>query len=322
MRAFLKKNLVLIILVILSIFFVSLFLFEGIASNKELEFFLPRRFVKIAAILIVSFTVGYSAKTFQTITNNKLLTPSVMGFDNIYMFIQTIIIFISGSVVMMSGISNFLISLLLMIGVTLILYFLLFKTINKSIYILILSGTIISTLFASITSFMQVIMDPNEYASLEAKLFPSFSNVNKELLVISFIIVLVVIIVTIKDYKKYDCLLLGTDNAINLGINYKRFILKSLIITAVLTAVSVSLVGPITFLGLIVISISRMLFKRYKHMYQIITIFFLSILFLTSALFLTERVFNMSVNMNVIINFVGGFLFIVLLIKEVSNARK
>ena len=66
----------------LLIVFAILFLFYGIGSNWE--FALKLRSLKLVAILVVSGSVAYSTLAFQTITNNRILTPSIMGFESVY----------------------------------------------------------------------------------------------------------------------------------------------------------------------------------------------------------------------------------------------
>ena len=62
-----------------------------------------------------------------------------------------------------------------------------------------------------------------------------------------------------------DVMSLGRENAINLGVNYDRMVMKMLILSSVLIATSTALVGPITFFGLIVANLSYQFFATYKH---------------------------------------------------------
>ena len=131
-----KKLLLLAIILLIGIF---LFIFVGINSNN-FSFNFPRRFNKIMAIIVVSYSIGYSSIVFQTITNNKILTPGVMGLDSLYMFIQTVVVFFFGSrqLSIMSDLKQFFISTGIMILSSLILYVLLFKGESRNIYFLIL----------------------------------------------------------------------------------------------------------------------------------------------------------------------------------------
>lgn len=290
-------------------------------NARNFNFFFPRRLSRVLAFLLVSFAIGYSTVSFQTLTNNRLLTPSIMGLDALYLFIQTLIVFMfgSGKIEMLSGLNNYILSVMSMIGFSLILFMLLFKRENNSIYFLLLVGMVMGSLFGGLSTFMQAILDPNEFLLVQGKMFASFSNVNTDLLIISIILVLIVILSTLTDYKKLDVLSLGKDQAISLGINYKGVVLKNLIVISVLTSVATALVGPVTFLGLIIASLSGYIFKSYKHHIRIIGASLISAIFLGFAIVIVERVFNFQTTVSVIINLVGGLYFIFLILKEAKK---
>lgn len=307
----------LILLGIVTALVVGVFLFWGINSSN-IEFFLPRRMKKIGAILISAFCIGYSSVSFQTVTNNKILTPSVMGLDSLYMFIQTVIVFFFGSkqLVMMSGTSNFLLSVIVMLVCSCLLFLFMFGGDGKSLYFLILAGMIIGSLFSGLSTFMQVLLDPNEFTILQGKMFASFNNVNEGLFLVSLLIIGSVLVVTAKDYHKLDVLSLGADHAINLGVDYKKVVLKELLIIALLVSVSTALTGPITFLGILVASLSREMFKTYHHSVRIWGAVLLGSFALVFGQLIVERVFSLETTISVIINFVGGIYFIYLIVKE------
>ncbi len=295
----------------------AMYLFIGMNIDNW-EFFFPRRSMKIIAILVVSFCIGYSSLVFQTITNNKILTPSVMGLDSLYLFIQTVIIYFLGSkqLAMMDGYANFFISLGAMILCAWILFFLLFKRENRSVYFLILTGMIIGSLFQGLSTFMQVLLDPNEFSVLQGKMFASFNNINTSLLGISILVVCIIIWLSYKDLPSLDVLSLGKENAINLGIHYEKLVLKKLMIISVLVSISTVLVGPITFLGILIISLTRNIISTYRHSYMGIQVTLLGSIFLIAGLLIVERIFHFETTMSVIINFIGGTYFLYIMIKE------
>ncbi|MGB5793662.1 iron chelate uptake ABC transporter family permease subunit [Poseidonibacter sp.] len=307
------------LLILGSIFFVGLafFMFWGInASNYE--FFLPRRFSKVLAIFVVAYAVGFSAVIFQTITNNKILTPSIMGLDSLYLFIQTFVVFFFGSstLVMMSDAKEFVLSVSLMILASLLLYKLLFKGTNKNIYFLVLAGMILGTLFDGMATFMQVLLDPNEFLVLQGKMFASFNTINSELLYICLAISFIVILLSLKDFAKLDVLSLGENDAINLGIDYKAIVKRMLVYIAILTSIATVLVGPITFLGILLVSISRQMLNSFKHSYMTIGAVLIGNIALIYSLIIVERVFNNETTVSILINFVGVLYFIYLILKE------
>lgn len=312
-----KSKKVIILLILIDLILIAAFLLPGITA-KNFNFFMPRRMTKILAIIIVSYTIGYSSLTFQTITNNHILTPSVMGLDSLYLFIQTFIVFIAGSGTLsqMIGYRHFLVSVGFMISAACILFFLMFRGDRKNVYFLVLTGMIMGGLFNGMATFMQVLLDPNEFAVLQSRMFASFNNINSKLIGVSILIIFVVFIISIRDLPYLDVLLLGAENAISLGVDYKKLVLKTLIISAVLISVSTALVGPITFLGILIVNLARHMLRTYTHRSLTMGTMLLGILFLTAGLLVTERIFKFETTMSVIINFIGGIYFLYLMLKE------
>lgn len=298
---------------VLIILFISL----GLNSNN-FSYFLSRRVPKVAAIIITGGAIAFSSLIFQTITNNRILTPSILGLDSLYMLMQTLVVFAFGSshIIIINKNLNFLVSVGLMLTFSMVLYKFLFKKETNNIMILLLIGLILGTLFQSLSSFMQMMIDPNEFLHIQDKMFASFNNINTEILLLSTFIVGVIAIYSSKYLNVLDVLSLGREDAINLGIDHDKVIKKMLIIVSVLTAVSTALVGPITFLGLLVVNLSREFLNTYKHKHLVITSILIGIVALIGGQLLVERIFNFGTPISVIINFLGGFYFIYLLLKE------
>lgn len=297
---------------------IGLFLFQGL-NARNFSYNLSRRIPKVIAIVLTGGSIAFSSMIFQTVTNNRILTPSILGLDSLYMFIQTISVFLFGasSVFMVNKNVNFLVSVVVMLAGTLILYQFLFKKSGKNnLFFLLLVGTVLGTLFKSMTSFMQVLIDPNEFEVLQSKMFASFSNVNTDILIISIVAVLIIVVLIYDQLGKLDVMLLGREQAINLGIDYDKFSKKILLIVAVLVSISTALVGQITFLGLLVVNLSYQFFESYKHKYQIMGAVLISIIALVGGQLVVERILNFSSTVSIIINFIGGIYFIYLLLQE------
>ncbi|MEG2936664.1 MAG: iron chelate uptake ABC transporter family permease subunit, partial [Clostridium sp.] len=158
-----------------------------------------------------------------------------------------------------------------------------------------------------------------EFEVLQSKMFASFSNVNTDILIISIIAVLIIVVLIYDQLGKLDVMLLGREQAINLGIDYDKFSKKILLVVAVLVSISTALVGQITFLGLLVVNLSYQFFESYKHKYQIIGAVLISIIALVGGQFVVERILNFSSTVSIIINFIGGIYFIYLLLKETPS---
>ena len=307
-------------LAIISVILILTFITVGIDANNY-QYFLSRRVPKIAAIVLTGGCIAFSSLIFQTITNNKILTPSILGLDSLYVAIQTFMVFVFGSTsrVMINGNVNFIISVSLMIIFSTILFNKLLNREGNNIFFLLLVGLIFGTLFSSVSSFMQMIIDPNEFLIVLDKMFASFNNVNTDILTIASISTIAILIYTFRYKEVLDVVSLGREQAINLGIEYDKFIKKMLIIIAILVSISTALVGPITFLGLLVTNISYQFLNTYKHKYLIVGSMLISIVFLVGGQLVVERVLNFNTTLSVIINFVGGIYFVYLLLKEVKE---
>lgn len=297
--------------------FSALFLTIGV-SFEHFEYAMDQRIPKLIAIVITGFCISFSSIVFQTITNNNILTPSVLGLDSLYILVQTIIVFLVGvdNTLITNKSNNFLLSVAVMVIASFILYKKLFEKANNNIFFLLLVGMIFGTLFKSLSTFMQVVIDPNEYAALQNNLYASFGNVNTNILFIAGIIIIALVPFIYDDIKSLDVISLGKEHAINLGVNYDKVVKKMIIVVAILVSVSTALVGPITFLGLLVTNVTKQIFRTYKHSYLICASILISILTLVSGQFLVERVFTFTTTISVIINFIGGVYFIYLLLKE------
>lgn len=288
----------------------------GVNVNNY-RYFLSGRIPRVIAIALTGGAIAFSSLMFQTVTNNRILTPSVLGLDSLYILIQTIVVFFmgSGSVFILNKNLNFTTTLIMMILFSCILFSLLLKQ-NKNLMKLLLVGIVIGTLFSSLSSFLQMIIDPNEFMHLQDKLFASFSRINTQILTLSIILAGITTLFIIKDFNVWDVLSLGRDVAINLGVNYDKTIWKMLIAVSILVSVSTALVGPITFLGLMVVNLAREFLKTYKHKDLVIGSVLISIISLVGGQLIVERMLNFGTPISVIINFFGGMYFIYLLLKE------
>ncbi len=311
-----NKKIILLLIIVIAISSL-IFIFQGV-TQKNIEYLLSRRLPKVLAIIITAITIALSTTIFQTISNNIILTPSIMGLDSLYLFVQTLIIYIfsSSSILVINKNINFFVNVLIMLIFSLILYNLIFSKINKDIMMLLLVGMILGTLFQSISSFMQMMIDPNEFAHLQGKMYASFNNINTNILLISSFIVVSIFIYLFKINKTLDCLALGRDMAITLGVDYEKETKKLLLLVSVLISISTALVGPITFLGILVVNLARSVMTGYEHRKLIIISSLISVVFLIVGQTILERLLNFSTPISVMINFVGGIYFIYLLLRE------
>ena len=306
-----------IILSVLVLVLVSSFLFIGV-NSINFKYALYRRIPKIYAMILTGGAIGFSSLIFQTVTNNRILTPSILGIDSLYVLLQTTVVFLLGSssAIMSNGNMNFIISIVAMLLFTSLMYKFIFKKGSKNIFTLLLVGVVCGTLFESLTTFMQVLIDPVEFQMVQDKMQASFNNIKTDLLFISSIVIIVCIGYVYDYLKILDVMALGRDEAINLGVDYDKMVKKILVVVVLLTSVATALVGPITFLGLLVVNIARQLIATYKHSILGIATILISTIALIGGQLLVEHLMDFGVSVSVIINFVGGIYFIYLVMKE------
>jgi len=238
-----------------------------------------------------------------------------MGYEAIFILFQTLIVFIYGdrAFKVINQQENFIYAILLMLGFSLLMYFLMFGRNKKSMYYLLLMGMVFGTLFITISQFLQVLIDPNEFTMVQNFMFVSFAKMNTSLLAIAAITMITAITYVSFNLRYLDVMALGKDHAINLGVDYDKMIKRFLFCITLLVSVSTALVGPITFLGILVCNLTYELFKTRKHKYMLIICSLVSCLCLVLGQFLVEHIFGFSTTVSIIINFIGGVYFMYLL---------
>ncbi|MFW7363155.1 iron chelate uptake ABC transporter family permease subunit [Vagococcus fluvialis] len=306
-----KTSLMLLGLVVIAM----IFLFLTYHTYGNWEFALKLRGKKLLAFVIVGLLTSFSTISFQTISQNHFLTPSILGFDSLYVLIQTVLFFILGQS-RQGDPKLFIFNIVIMVILSVLLFSTLLKKEKQDLFLLLMIGMILGTLFRSISTFLQVLMDPNEYDKLQGKLFASFSNVDVSLLTLVIPVVMILMILFFKVSAKLDVLHLGIEQATNLGIDVQKFRKYVLFLISLSVAIATALIGPITFLGFIVANVTYQWMNTYKHTYLFISGALLSILFLVAGQFLVEQVFHMNTTLSVVIEFSGGLYFVWKLLKE------
>ena len=304
------------ILAIASLGMAAVFVGQGLTWDNY-EFFLSLRLPKLLSIVLAAVAISASSLVFQTITNNRILTPSILGFDSLYMLVQTVLLFVFGgtSFWVIDSIANFSLSVTVMILFSFALFHFYFKSKRNNVFTLLLIGIVCGSVFSSLANLLAMLIDPNEFAVLQNVMFASFNNVKGELVYLSLIPLGLSLLGLWLLAPKLDVLWLGVDNATSLGVNTKRLTQITLVIVSVMVAVSTALVGPVLFFGLITVSLARQIFKSYQHRVLIIASSLLAVVLLVSGQWFIEKVMAFETTVSVIINLVGGLYFMFLLLR-------
>ncbi|WP_375178361.1 iron chelate uptake ABC transporter family permease subunit [Enterococcus rotai] len=322
MKKFFQSSAVKVILLLIAVIAVCA-LYLSYKTYGNWAFALELRGKKLLAFVFVGIAATFSTISFQTMTQNHFLTPNILGLDSLYVFIQTLLFFFLGGQQLLGNetIATFLLNVLLMVSASIMLSRFLLKKGGNDLFLLLMIGIILGTFFNSISTFLQVVMDPNEYDLLQGKLFASFGNVNSQhLLIAGILITFLAGFLWLKSHT-LDVLHLGNEQATSLGINVPRFQFVLLTVISALIGLSTALVGPVTFLGFIVANMSYQLMGTYKHRELFLGGSLLSILLLVFGQFLVEQVFQLNTTLSIVIEFGGGVYFVGKIISERKQRR-
>ena len=287
-------------------------------STKLFQYAMKIRTPKLIVMLITAFAIGGASIVFQSIINNTIVTPCLLGMNSLYTLIHTAVVFCAGSASVLASNPNlsFAVDLLLMGVVATVVYSYLFQKTNHNILYVLLIGTVLSSFFSSIQSTMTRVMDPNEYDTLLNTLVASFSNINSEIIVFSLVLLALLIFWLRNELALLDVLTLGKAQAINLGVDYDRCVRHLLLGVTLCIAIATAMVGPISFLGLIIANLARQLLKTYRHTYLILGSALFGMFVLVGGQLLVEHAFAYAIPVSVFITVGGGIYFLYLLLNN------
>jgi len=279
-----------------------------------------RRLVAVVAMFIAALCHSFATVTFQSVTGNRIITPSLLGYESLYSFIQTSIMFVFGAnaLVNFSGIGAFFIQVGLMITLSLILFGWLLSGKYGNLHLMLLIGIIIGTGLNSVSGFMRRMLAPSEFDLLQSRLIGSVTNADSEYFPFVIPLVLLTILCLYLMSNRLNVLSLGRDVATTFGVRYQANIIFILILVAVLMATTTSLLGPLTFFGFLVAMLSYQAAPTFDHRYIFPMAFAIGYGVLTTAYFLLYHVFGSQTVVGVIIELFGGLAFLIVILRKRS----
>ncbi|MFV1591203.1 iron chelate uptake ABC transporter family permease subunit [Phaeobacter sp. JH20_36] len=286
---------------------------EGAPSR----YILGLRMTKLAGLLCVGAAVGLATVLFQTLSQNRILTPSIMGFDALFLLTQSVLVAVFGlaGMVQLSGFAGFALDTAVMMTAALLLFTSLLRRTRGDIQLLILVGVVIAVLLRTLAGFLQRLMDPSAFAVVQGRMFAQFGSIDRTALLAALVVILPVALWLLRRSALLDIVALGRDQARSLGVRYDRLHLQLLCVIAALVSVSTALVGPLAFLGLLVTSLAHSLMQSHRHALLLPASALIAALVLVAGQTLFERLLDLQSSLAIVIEFCGGLLFIVLLLK-------
>lgn len=309
----------LVIMAALLVVAIAAYLFWDLTGR--IDYVLPRRIWVVASLAVVAVAMALSTVLFQTVTANRILTPAIMGYDSMFALIQTVLMITIGAraIAAMGSLASFGLEVALMLSASLALFWWLFVAQRRSLHLLVLVGIVLGVFFRSITGFLQRLMDPSDFVIVQDRLFARFTAVDRQLLVISVGILAVVALLAWRLRHQLDVLALGRDQATSLGVDHRRLVMTVLVLVSVLVSVSTALVGPVSFFGLLVAALAYELAGSQRHAWTLPFSAVLGAATLIGGQAVLEHGFGLNTTLSVIVEFVGGIVFLLLLIKGVRR---
>ncbi|MDO8068186.1 iron chelate uptake ABC transporter family permease subunit [Janthinobacterium sp. SUN206] len=296
------------------------FLFIG--ANLDVDYVIPKRMSRLAAIVIGGVCVAVSSIVFQTIAGNRILTPAVMGYEAVYLLLQSLLILAMGmhSVVLLGQNGNFVVSITLMLAYSWAIHYWLFRDGKNNVYFLLLLGFVLTMVIGTFTQFIQLRISPGEFAILQGFSQASFNKAQPVQLLYSAVLAGAACVAVLKTLPALDVLALGREQAISLGIDYRRMVRLQLALIAVLVAVSTSLLGPTAFMGIFVANTTYALARTARHRVTLPLGCAIAIAIFLAAQLLVEHVFNYRTTVGILVNLVCGAYFLALMVRTRGTA--
>ncbi|MGL5406095.1 MAG: iron chelate uptake ABC transporter family permease subunit [Propionibacteriaceae bacterium] len=273
---------------------------------------------QVLTIAVVALCQALATVSFQTVTNNRLITPSVMGFEALYVSIQTTAVYLLGAagVIALQGVPQFLLQIVIMVIFSVSLYSWLLSGKLGNLHIMLLAGIVIGGGMKSVASFMQRLLSPSEFDVLSARLFGNISNAQTEYLPIAIPLSLVGAITLYLYSQKLNVMSLGRDISLNLGLKYQREMLVVLGLVSILMSLSTALVGPMTFLGFLIATLAYQIADTFDHRYLFPAACLTAFVVLAGSYFVMGNIFYAEGSVSIIIELVGGSAFLIHILRK------
>lgn len=272
----------------------------------------------LVAMAVVAVCQAIATVSFQTVTNNRIITPSIMGFESLYVAVQTAAVYFLGvaGLGMLTGLPQFVLQIAIMVGLSLALYGWLLSGRYGNVEIMLLIGIVIGGGLASVSSFMRRMLTPSEFDVLTARMFGSMANADPMYFPVAIPLCIVAAALLWRRSSRLNVVALGRDTATNLGLNHRRELMVTLFLVSILMAVSTALVGPMTFLGFLVATLAYQFADSYDHRRIFPVAVLVGFVVLSGAYFVMKHVFYAQGVVSIIIELVGGSVFLIVILRK------
>ncbi len=276
------------------------------------------RVTNVTVMAVVAVAQAVATVSFQTVTNNRIITPSIMGFESLYRVVQTTTVYLFGvaGLVAIQGVWQFGLQVVIMVGLAMALYGWLLSGRYGNLQIMLLIGIIIGGGLGAISTFMQRLLTPSEFDVLAARLFGNVSNADASYLPLAIPLCVAASALLWLRSRRLNLLALGPDVSRSLGLDHRRELYVVLFLVAVLMATSTALVGPMTFLGFLVATLAYQFADTHDHRLIFPRAVLTAFTILAGAYFVMKNVFYAQGMVSILIELVGGTVFLIVILRK------
>lgn len=234
------------------------------------QILLNSRLPQAVTALLTGASLAVSGLLLQTLFKNPLAGPSILGIsDGANLGVAAVMLYFGGTLNMVNSLpmSGYLaIVVAAFAGACLILGIIIFfSTKVKSNVMLLIIGIMVGYMASSLISILNYYASTDKVHAFVMWGMGDFSGVSSQQLPFFTTCSLVGLLLSILLIKPLNALLLGEMYAANLGIKVKRTRVLILLCTGILTATATAFCGPISFIGLAVPHIARLLLGSSNH---------------------------------------------------------
>lgn len=321
-----KKHRIRMVLMVLLIVLSITSIFIGVIDLKiesifskditQLTILFKARVPRLLAILCTGMGMSIAGLIMQKLCSNKFVSPSTGAtISGAQLGILIALITIPSASLAVKSLFSFAVALL----ATWVFVIFITKLKFKDPIMVPLIGIMFSNIIGGVTNFIAYKMDATQ--TITAYMTGSFSGVLAGRYEIVFLVVPLIVIAFIFA-NHFNIVGMGKDFSKNLGVNHSVMLFVGLTICAMITAAIVSVVGTISYIGLIIPNLVAM-FKGDKIKGTIIdTALFGALFVLICDILGRVIIFPYELPIELIVGIIGSILFIALIIYRMKNGNK
>lgn len=209
--------------------------------------------------LLVGASLGIAGAGMQTILDNPLSSPYTLGISAGAGFGASLVVVIGLSSLEFLGEFMVPFGVFVFAGLTSFFIYSINKIKNFSSETMILAGIGMMFLFQALQSLMQYMATPEALQNIVFWTMGSLTKANWLSISIVLVALLVMLPLMMRESWRLTALKLGDEKASGLGVNVEHLRVKIFLFISIITAVAVSFVGTIGFIGIVGPHIARML---------------------------------------------------------------